>query len=80
MTKSRRLASRANAQPIDDTDALGLLVAIVDELGEIALTIAAAIEGRGASTPVVTAADELRRAATSLRQEADRLLDRLRAA
>lgn len=80
MTKSRRLASSAGVEPKSDTEALGLLVAIVDELGEIALMIAAAIEAPGSTKGVVAAADELRRAATSLRHEADRVLDCLRAA
>lgn len=80
MTERRLRAAHSDDAPRADAEALSFLVAIVDELGEIALMIAATIEAGSTTQTVIVAANELRRAATSLRREADHLLDRFHAA
>ncbi len=80
MTESRQPVSRGASVPKADIDALGLLGAIIGELGEIAASMAANIEPSDAIDSIVALTESLRRATTLLRHASDKLLDRSGAA
>jgi hypothetical protein len=80
MKDTSRPLPLGNTVSRNDGDVIVALLAIGDELGEIATIIANAIESRDAPASIVAAADQLGSAAGSLRQLVDEFLERIRPA
>ena len=80
MTKLRQPASCVSSVPKADIDALGLLGAIIGELGEIAASMAVNIESSDTIDSIVALTEALRCTTKSLQQATDKLLERSGAA
>jgi hypothetical protein len=80
MTTSCQPASHGSSVPSADIDALGLLGAIIGELGEIAVSMAVNIESSDTIDSIVALTEALRTATKSLQQATDKLLDQSGAA
>ena len=80
MTKPVGFAAPMEIASDVEREAVIALLAIGEEFGDIALTIAAAIETADATPSVRAAADQLRRAAATLRQRVVQFRDDMRTA
>jgi hypothetical protein len=80
MTNPCQPASHGSSLPSADIDTLGLLGAIIGELGEVAMSMALNIESSDTINSIVAPTEALRCATKALQQAIDKLRDQSGAA